>query len=322
MTVIGFHASHEQVHPRQLLEAVQSAEAAGFTAAMSSDHFAPWSERQGHSGFAWSWLGAALATTTIPFGSVCAPGQRYHPAIVAQAAATLGAMFPTRLWVALGTGEASNEHITGDRWPSKPERTTRLEECVSVIRRLHAGEEVSHDGLVRVDRARLWTLPAVPPPLIGAAVSETTAAWVATWADGLVTVDQPIDQLRRVLDAYRQAGGAGPAALQVHLSYAADDDTALHIAHEQWRTNVVGPPVSWDVESVEAFDVIGERVQPEDMHDAVRISSDLDQHAAWLAERAELGFDALYLHHVGQEQLGFIDAFGAKVLPQLDVTRP
>src|SRR5688572_30561942 len=117
---VGFHASHEQVPPSPLLEAVQAAEAAGFTAAMSSDHFAPWSERQGHSGFAWSWLGAALATTTLPFGIVCAPGQRYHPAIVAQAAATLGAMFPARLWVALGSGEASNEHITGDRWPSKP----------------------------------------------------------------------------------------------------------------------------------------------------------------------------------------------------------
>src|SRR5688572_8275316 len=126
MTVIGFHASHEQVHPTPLLHAVRAAEEAGFTAAMSSDHFSPWSERQGHSGFAWSWLGAAMATTSLPFGIVNAPGQRYHPAIVAQAAATLSAMFPGRLWVALGTGEASNEHITGDRWPAKPDRNARL----------------------------------------------------------------------------------------------------------------------------------------------------------------------------------------------------
>ena len=322
VTVVGFHASHEQIHPRELLRAVQRAEAVGFTAAMSSDHFSPWSERQGHSAFAWSWLGAAMATTSLPFGVVNAPGQRYHPAIIAQAAATLEAMHPGRLWVALGTGEASNEHITGDRWPAKPVRSSRLEECVDVIRRLHRGEVVTHDGLVRVDRARIWTLPDEPPALIGAAVSAETAARVAAWADGLVTVAQPLDDLRRVLDAYRSAGGTGPASLQVHLSYAADDDEALAIAHDQWRANVVGPPVSWDVDTVEAFDAIAERVRPEDMHGAVLISSDPGQHAAWIVERAELGFDAVYLHHVGQEQDEFLDVFGDKVLPQLDVTAP
>jgi probable non-F420 flavinoid oxidoreductase len=322
VTVIGFHASHEQVHPATLLDAVVAAEEAGFTAAMSSDHFSPWSERQGHSGFAWSWLGAALARTSLPFGVVNAPGQRYHPAIVAQAAATLTAMFPGRLWVALGTGEASNEHITGDGWPRKEVRTARLQECVDVIRALHRGEEVSHDGLVRVDRARVWTLPEEPPPLIGAAVSPATAAWAAGWADGLVTVDQPLDDLRRVLAAYREAGGRGPAALQVHLSYAATDDEALAIAHDQWRTNVFAPPVCWDLEMVEHFDLAAERVRPEDVRRTVLVSSDPGQHAEWIAERSALGFDAVHLHHVGQTQDEFIDVFGAKVLPQLEVTRP
>ena len=121
---------------------------------MSSDHFSPWSARQGQSGFGWSFLGAALATTSLPFGAVNAPGQRYHPAIIAQAVATLGAMFPGRFWVALGSGEASNEHITGQGWPRKELRDARLRECVDVIRALLAGEEVSHDGLVTVDRAR------------------------------------------------------------------------------------------------------------------------------------------------------------------------
>src|SRR3954465_12265409 len=122
MTVIGFHCSHEQISPAQLLKDVQQAEQAGFTAGMSSDHFSPWSERQGESGFAWSFLGAALEATDLPFGVVNAPGQRYPPAIVAQAAATLCELFPGRFWVALGTGEASNEHITGQRWPVKRER--------------------------------------------------------------------------------------------------------------------------------------------------------------------------------------------------------
>src|ERR1700742_1338196 len=112
MTVIGFHCSHEQINPAQLLRDVQQAEQAGFTAGMSSDHFSPWSVRQGESGFAWSFLGAALASTSLPFGVVNAPGQRYHPAIIAQAAASLSEMFPERLWIAPRTGEAANEHIT------------------------------------------------------------------------------------------------------------------------------------------------------------------------------------------------------------------
>ena len=105
---------------------------------MSSDHFSPWSVRQGESGFAWSFLGAALAQTSLPFGVVNAPGQRYHPAIIAQAAATLCEMFPERLWIALGTGEASNEHITGEGWPPKADRTERLRECVDIMRALFA----------------------------------------------------------------------------------------------------------------------------------------------------------------------------------------
>src|ERR671920_136852 len=184
MPVFGLHCSHEQVHPSVLLTAAQRAEQAGFDAAMSSDHFSPWSARQGESAFAWSWLGAALQATSLPFGCVNAPGQRYHPAIIAQAMATLSAMYPGRFWTALGTGEASNEHITGAVWPRKDVRNARLGECVDVIRRLHAGEEVSHDGLVTVDRARLWTRPEVPPPLIAPAVSVETARRGAEWADG------------------------------------------------------------------------------------------------------------------------------------------
>jgi G6PDH family F420-dependent oxidoreductase len=150
MSVIGWHASHEQIAPSQLLEDARSAEAAGFQAAWSSDHFAPWSSRQGQSGFTYSWLGAAMATTSLPFGMVTAPGQRYHPAIVAQALATLAEMFPERLSAALGSGEFMNEHITGDPWPAKSVRNARLRECVDIIRALLAGDEVTHDGPLEV----------------------------------------------------------------------------------------------------------------------------------------------------------------------------
>jgi len=317
MTVIGFHCSHEQIDPAQLLVDVRRAESAGFGAAMSSDHLSPWSSRQGESGYAWSWLGAALATTSLPFGVVTAPGQRYHPAVTAQAIATLAQMFPDRFWAALGSGEASNERVTGHPWPRKDVRDARLLECVGVIRRLLAGEEVSHDGLVTVNRARLWTLPPRIPDLVGPAVTPETAALHASWADGLITVNQPADALRRVLAAYRDAGGRGPARLQIHLSWAPTEDEALSIAHDQWRSNVLGPPVAWDTETVEAFDLIGERVSRDQVRDAVLVSSDLGRHATWLQEFVDMGWDELYLHFVGKRQEAFIDTFGERVLPQL-----
>ena len=311
------HCSHEQIPPSRLLSHVREAEAAGFQAAMSSDHVSPWSERQGESGFAWSFLGAALEATGLPFGVVNAPGQRYHPAIIAQAAATLCELFPGRLWVALGTGEASNEHITGAPWPNKAERNARLRECVDVMRALFAGEVVDHDGLVRVDRARLWTLPAEPPSLVGAAVSEETARWCGEWADGLVTINQPRETLERVVAAFREGGGEGkPVHLQVHLSWAESEDEALRIAHDQWRTNVFGPPLSWDLETVEQFDEAAAHVRPDDVREAVLVSADLGRHVGWLRDLAELGFDQIQLHHVGQDLSPFIEAFGERVLPE------
>ena len=317
MLRVGFHASHEQIDPARLLRDVRHAEQAGFTMAMCSDHFSPWTSNQGHSGYTWSWLGAALATTSLSFGCVSAPGQRYHPAVLAQKIATLGVMFPGRFWVALGSGEASNEHITGAVWPDKETRTRRLEECVEVIRALLGGQTVSHDGLVTVDRAKVWERPEPVPLLVGPAVSVESAGRVAAWADGLVTVNQPVESLRKVVGAYRDAGGTGRLALQVHLSWSPDPEEALRIAHDQWAANVFGPPVSWDTATVEAFDTLATQVPPEAVRTPVRVSADLGQHLEWLTEYAELGFDDLYLHHVGQHQTAFIDAFGEHVLPEL-----
>ncbi len=318
MPAIGLHCSHEQIPPSRLLAHARAAESAGFTAAMSSDHFSPWSERQGESGFAWSFLGAAMQTTALPWGIVNAPGQRYHPAIVAQAAATLCELFPGRLWVALGTGEASNEHITGAPWPAKRVRTARLRECVDVMRALFAGEVVDHDGIVRVDRARLWTLPSEPPALVGAAVTPETARWCGEWADGLVTINQPRETLERVIAAFREGGGEGkPIHLQVHLSWAPTEEEAFAIAHDQWRTNVFSPPLCWDLQTVEQFDEASRHVRPEDLQGSVLISADLARHAAWLQELAALGFASVQLHHVGQDLAPFIDAFAGRVLPEL-----
>jgi probable non-F420 flavinoid oxidoreductase len=259
-----------------------------------------------------------MHATSLPWGVVHAPGQRYHPAIVAQAAATLAELFPDRLWVALGTGEASNEHITGAPWPPKRVRNARLRECVDVIRALFAGEVVDHDGLVRVDRARLWTLPERPPALIGAAVSPATARWCGDWADGLVTINQPRATLERILAAFREGGGDGkPVRVQVHLCWAATDEEALAVAHDQWRTNVFAPPLCWDLHTVEQFDEAAKYVRPEDVRASVLVSSDTSRHVAWLQELAGLGFDQVVLHHVGNELRPFIDAFAERVLPEL-----
>ncbi|WP_410535813.1 TIGR03885 family FMN-dependent LLM class oxidoreductase [Streptomyces sp. KL2] len=317
MTRYGFHASHEQFPPARLLSLLEAAEEAGFSSGMCSDHFAPWSSRQGHSGHAWAWLGSALAATSLPLGVVTAPGQRYHPAVLAQAAATLTQMHPGRLWVALGTGQALNEHITGAPWPGKEERVRRLEECVDVMRALFAGETVSHDGLVRVDRARLWSLPERPPALLAAAVSPATAARAARWADGLITVNQPDDAQRETLTAYREAGGEGPAVLQAHLSWAPDRRSALEAAHDQWREAVLGSDVGWEIPLPEHFEQAARFIEPHQVEPHVHVSEDLARHTAWLAAQAEAGFDEVMLHQVGLDQDGFVEAFGARVLPEL-----
>lgn len=315
MPLIGYHASHEQLSPRALLDAVRAAESAGFRAAMCSDHLAPWGEAQGHSGHAWSWLGAALEATSLSFGVVTAPVQRYHPAVVAQAIATLAGMYPDRFWAALGSGEAVNEHITGEPWPRKEVRDERLLEAVGVIRDLLDGEEVTFDGHVRVDRARLWSLPETPPALIGAAVSEETARTVGGWADGLITVNQPVETLERVVKGFREDGGDKPVYLQVHLSWAETDERALGIAYDQWKTNVFGSALAWNLETPAQFDEAARFVRPEDVRESVLVSSDVDQHIEWLDRYAQIGFDGIYLHHVGQQQDEFIRVFGEKVLP-------
>jgi probable non-F420 flavinoid oxidoreductase len=316
MVQIGYHASHEQFTPSSLLKHVQAAEHAGFAAAMCSDHFHPWSDKQGQSGYAWSWLGAAMQATDIPFGTVTAPGQRYDPAIVAQAAATLGEMYPERFWLALGTGQNLNEHVTGTRWPSKDERNERLLEAVAVIRALWRGETVSHDGRFKVDEAKLYTRPLKPPSIVGAAVTPETAEWVGSWADALITIGKPLKELTETVDAFRGGGGKGkPMLLQVQLSYGPSLEEAEKAAHEQWKTNIFESPVLAGLRMPYEFDAAAAFVTVDDVKGPVNVSPDIGQHVEWLQQMAELGFSALYLHNVHPDQETFIRVFGEKVLP-------
>lgn len=318
MTIFGYHASHEQFPPSALLDYVQLAEGAGFEAAMCSDHFNPWSSDQGESGYSFAWLGAALQATSLPMGLVCAPGYRQHPAIVAQAIATLGELFPDRIWAAFGSGQALNESITGENWPAKEERNKRLRECIEIIDALWAGETVTHRGLVDVVEAQLHTRPDEPPPAFTAAVTAETARLAADWADGLITVAHPLEEMSDVVRAFRDHGGQHKELyLQMQISYADTDQQALKNAHEQWRTNIFGSSVLAELPSPKHFEAAAEFVTPEQMQGPVRCSSSLDQHLEWIGDYVDLGFDAIFLHNVGRNQREFISAFGEAVLPGL-----
>jgi probable non-F420 flavinoid oxidoreductase len=316
MATFGYHASHEQHAPSKLLDYVRFAEQAGFHAAMCSDHFHPWIEQQGQSGFTWSWLGAALQATSLSFGCVNAPGWRYHPAVIAQAAATLCEMYPARFWLAVGSGEALNEHITGEQWPVKSERNNRLIECVAVMRRLWAGETVTHHGRVIVEEAKLYTLPKAPPQIYGAALSAETAAWVGSWADGLITIGLPAAQLAEILEAFRRGGGAGkPVKVQASLAWAPTMAEARDGAWQQWRGNVIGADALPILRTCAEFEAAARFVTADDVARSVPVSHDPLEHAERLQQYVDAGATDIYLFNVAPPQREFIEVFAERVLP-------
>lgn len=320
MSFIGYHASHEQFSPSTLLEYVEQADEHGFEAALASDHFHPWSERQGESGFVWSWLGSALERTSMTFGTVTAPGYRYHPAIIAQAAATLRETYPERFWLAVGSGQLLNEGITGTNWPIKDDRNARLEESARIMRRLWDGEELTHDGQITVERAKLYSRPKTPPPVIGAALSEETARWLGTceWVDGLITIATPDHEgVENRVEAFREHAPEKSVFLKVQLSYDEDDEAALESAYDQWRTNCVPGPVTQELRTPEEYDELGESITREEVEANVRVSSDLEDHIEWLERDRALDVDGIYLHNVARSQSRFIEDFGEEVLPEL-----
>ena len=316
---IGFHASHEQFTPGHLLKLVQQAEDAGFKAVLSSDHFHPWSDKQGQSGFAWSWLGAAMQATNLEYGIVNAPGQRYHPAIIAQAVATLDQMFPGRFFLCSGSGQLLNENITGEKWPPKRDRNKRLQESVEVMRRLWQEDGyLNHKGMFTVERAKLFTKPTQTPTVYGAAITEKTAAWLSSWADGMITISKPIEELEKMVKAFRGADGSEkPLALKVQISYASTREKALDGAWEQWRNNIYPSKLIADIDSPEKFDAIGQNTRKEDMEKHVIIGSDADVFIEKIKTFNEMGFEKVIIHNVNEQQEDYINFFGKEVLPNL-----
>ena len=318
MTDVGYQASHEQFAPEELLTYAKLAEERGFDDVLASDHFHPWSERQGEAGFVWSWLGAAMEATSMNYGTVNAPGYRYHPAVVAQAAATLSKMYPERFWLSVGSGELLNEGITGEKWPVKEERNARLEECAEIMRRLWDGETVTHHGRVTVEEAKLYSRPETPPPMIGAALSEETARWLGEWADGMITIAaSDHESLKRRVEAFRERAPDKPVYLKVQLSYNTDEEAALDGAYEQWRTNCIPGPVTQQLRTPVEYDELGEAITRDQLRDHVRVSADIEQHAEWLREDLSLDVEKVILHNVNREQERFVEEFSDRVLPEI-----
>lgn len=288
------------------------AEHSGFDLIHSSDHFHPWSHSQGQSGFSFSWLGAAMQATDLPFSVVCAPGQRYHPAIVAQAIATLAEMFPSRIDLEIGSGEAINECITGLRWPSKQQRNERLLESADIIRRLWAGEEVTYHGHIDIANAKLYTLPAVRPILYCAAISEMTCGWAGSWADGLLTTAEEIDATEKKLKAFRDNGGnLKPVTVQLSFSYAATVDEAIDGAYDQWRANLLGRENLAEISTIDQFEEMARSITRDDVANSIKSFTNIANLMNWVKRYELEGVDRITLHNIHPDQERFIKDYGS-----------
>jgi G6PDH family F420-dependent oxidoreductase len=316
MPKFGYKLMTEEHGPKALVQNAARAEAAGFDFVSISDHFHPWLEVQGHSPFAWSVLGAiAQATSSIGIttGLTC-PILRYHPAIVAQAAATVSLLSEGRFSLAVGAGERLNEHVTGVRWPSTPERHEMLGEAIDIIRALWSGGvhtlQTTHFHL---DHARLYDTPESPIPVLVGASGPHSVALAAEKGDGLMATDPD----RTLVDGFREKAGDKPRYCEVTLAYADSEEAALKLACERFRFGQLGWPAMSEIPTVEGFESASKFVRPEDMADGVGAGPDPEKHLEAIRRYAEAGFDHIVLTAVGPEQGAFIDFFERELKPRL-----
>ena len=323
--IVGYAAMFEQFHPTDLLRWSRVAEDTGFRAVMASDHFHPWVPEQGHAGFVWSWMGALGAQTNLRFGTgVTPPGYRYHPAIIAQAAATLEAMFPGRFYLGLGAGEALNEHIVGGHWPEAAIRSDKLFDAIEMMRKLFTGKVVKHKSAhFTLESAKLYTLPDVPPPMYVATSGPINSERTGKLADGIISVGAGDEKIKMLLGRFEKgAPDAGkdpttmPRILQLHVSYAATSDEAVAQAVKEWPNGGMPFPKG-DIRNPEDFAEMAKIVHPENFNNRVLMTPDLAEHTAHLQHYIDLGFTEIYVHNVGRNQEEFIRAYGREVLPAL-----
>ena len=317
MTKIGYTLSSEEHRATDLIEQAVRAEELGFAFASISDHFHPWMDSQGHSPFVWSTLGGIAARTSrIPIMTGVTPlSLHYHPTILAQAVATVADMMPGRFNFGIGTGEALNEHITGETWPPVSIRQEMMEESLEIIRELWEGKYTTYEGsYYTVHNAKLYTLPDTLPPIIVSATGPESATIAGEIGDALVSTSPN----KEVVDAFNAAGGKDkPVYGQVHVCYGPDEEQAKQTALEQWGYTVLGGQASQELsipkhyqEAIESF------ATPDLVAESVVCGPDVDRIHEEIQTYIDAGFTHVYLHQIGSDQDGFFEMAKQAILPK------
>lgn len=316
MATYGYKLSSEEHAPEDLVRYARRAEEAGFDFGAISDHFHPWTDKQGESPFVWGVIGAigqATERLKVLTGVTC-PTIRIHPALVAQAAATAAALMPGRFMLGLGSGENLNEHILGDRWPAAGERIAMLEEAIEVIRELWKGNNTNHRGKhYTVENARIYSLPDEAPPIIVAG-SGKKAISLAGRNDGLISL-APDEELLKTFD---DAGGTGkPRFAEVNMCWAPEEDKAVETALEWWPVAGIGGELMQELPLPRHFEQAAGTVRPDDLTKTVACGPDADKHVDNIKKFVEAGYDHIWLHQIGPDQAGFLDFAEKELLPRL-----
>jgi G6PDH family F420-dependent oxidoreductase len=315
MPSFGYFLSGEELSPTTLVESAQLAETAGFERVWVSDHYHPWQSSEGESPFVWSVLGAIAVTTNLHMTTaVTCPTFRIHPAILAQATATVAALAPGRFTFGVGSGEALNEHILGDAWPPVSIRHERLEEAIGVIRRLWTGETVTHHGTYyTVHNAKIWSVPHTPPPILVSGFGPRATELAARIGDGWINVQPDADALR----LYRDRGGKGVTQGGVKICWAETVEQAAETAQRRWGHEGLGGQAAQDLPTWESFEAIAEASSPERMAQMVACGPDAARAAESIAAYVDAGFDEIYIAQMGPDQQGGIRFLAEEVLPLL-----
>ena len=315
MVQIGYTLSSEEHEANTLVRNAQMAEDAGFAFLSISDHFHPWVEAQGHAPFVWAVIGGiAPATERIPLGTgVTCPTVRTHPAIIAHAAATVATMMPGRFFLGVGSGEALNEHITGERWPETEIRLEMMEEAVEVIRLLwQGGNQSFHGTYYTIENARIYDLPEEQIPIVVSATGPKAAEVAGRIGDGLWNTSPD----KKINEIYERAGGSGPRYVQVTVCWGENRDRALQTAHRIWPNSAIPGELSQELPTPTHFEQAAKLVTPEKVAEGIVLGTDpqpyLEKVEAWV----QAGYDHIYFHQIGPDQEGFIRFAEREILPR------
>jgi coenzyme F420-dependent glucose-6-phosphate dehydrogenase len=317
MVQLGYKLSSEEFGARALVDNARRAEEAGFSFALISDHFHPWTDAQGQSPFVWAVLGGiAQATRRLSIGTaVTCPTVRIHPAIIAQAAATAASMLEGRFIFGVGTGENLNEHVVGRGWPSTEVRQEMLEEAIEVMRLLWHGGLQRHRGRYYVvETARLYSLPKEPPPIFIAAGGPKSAALAGRLGDGLIGTSPNAETMK----AFDRAGGRRkPRYGELTVCWAESEAKAKKIAHKVWPTAVIASALHWELPLPSHFEAATSSVTEDQVAEEIVCGPDPERHLEKIREYAKGGFDHVCIHQVGPDQEGFMRFYEREILPKI-----